>query len=299
MIDKKGVSMVLVMVIWASFYTIIKVVVTAVDPLTLSFQRYLLGILPLTPFFLRELSRTPDRPSPGDMVRMTLLGLLGVTSFAVCLFFGLDLSTAVNGALLTNTQPLFAALLGTLILGESLSLRRASGAAVGLIGMALVVTGGDFSLMSDESDAPFLGNLLLLGASLSLTLYSVLMKRYVRRYGGLIPTWLSMTSGTIALFLINTLRGEANFVLRTLSPGHLALVLYLGIVGTSLTYLVFNRALANMPVVVASSYKMLIPVFGLVFAVVFIAERPNGWTLTGVAVVLASLWIIQRVPVDR
>lgn len=104
------------------------------------------------------------------------------------------------------------------------------------------------------------GNFLLLGASLVLSFYSILIKKYIKKYGSIIPTWISMVSGTFFILIINIFRGQSPAQLLELPGLSIALVLYLGIIGTSLTYLIFNKALVHMSVVTATSYKLLIPV---------------------------------------
>ena len=105
-----------------------------------------------------------------------------------------------------------------------------------------------------------------------------------------------MLSGTFFILIINIFRGQNPTQLFTLPTLSIVLVLYLGIIGTSLTYLIFNRALIRMPVTTATSYKLLIPVFGLFFAVIFLGEQPGMATLIGIFVVVSSVYIIQRNP---
>ena len=284
--------MLVVMIIWATFYPIIKYVVVDMDPLVLSFYRYFLGFIPLTPFFISELKKQTKRPEPGEILSMSLLGFIGITLFSVGLFYGIKLSTAINGALLTNTQPIFTAILGPILIAEALSKKKIVGVIVGITGMILVVTNGNFTTFEIEGTA-VMGNLLLIGASLLLSLYSMLIRKYAIKYGSIIPTWISMLSGTFFILIINFFRGQSPTQLLALPTLSIALVLYLGIIGTSLTYLIFNRALIHMPVTTATSYKLLIPVFGLFFAVIFLGEQPGVATLIGIFIVVASVYIIQ------
>ncbi len=285
--------MVVVMIIWATFYPIIKYVVVDMDPLVLSFYRYFLGFIPLTPFFISELRKQSQKPKPGEIVSISLLGFIGITLFSVGLFYGIKLSTAINGALLTNTQPIFTAILGPVLIAEALSKRKIAGVFVGITGMILVVTNGNFTTFEMEGTA-VIGNLLLIGASLLLSLYSMLIRKYAIKYGSIIPTWISMLSGTFFILIINIFRGQSPAQLLTLPTLSIVLVLYLGIIGTSLTYLIFNKALIHMPVTTATSYKLLIPVFGLVLAVIFLGEQPGIATLIGIFVVVSSVYIIQK-----
>ncbi len=284
-----------VMIIWATFYPIIKYIVVDMDPLVLSFYRYFLGFIPLTPFFISEMRKQSKRPLPGEVLTMSMLGFVGITLFSVGLFYGIKLSTAINGALLTNTQPIFTAILGPILITEALSKRKIAGVLVGITGMILVVTNGNFRTFATAGTA-VIGNLLLVGASLVLSLYSMLIKKYIHKYGSIIPTWISMISGTFFIMILNIFRNQSPVQLLDLPASSIILVLYLGIIGTSLTYLIFNRALTRMTVTSATSYKLLIPVFGLIFAVIFLGEHPGTATLLGIFIVVSSVYIIQKDP---
>ena len=285
--------MILVMIIWSTFYPIIKYVVVDMDPLVLSFYRYFLGFIPLTPFFISELRKQTKKPESLDILAMALLGFVGITLFSVGLFYGIKLSTAINGALLTNTQPIFTAILGPVLIAEALSKKKILGILMGMAGMILVITNGNFTTFIIEGTAVY-GNLLLMGASLVLSIYSMMIKKYSLKYGSIIPTWISMLSGTFFIYIINIFRGQSTAQVLSLPILSIVLVLYLGIIGTSLTYMIFNRALIHMPVTTATSYKLLIPVFGLIFAVIFIGEQPGITTLIGIFLVVASVYIIQK-----
>lgn len=282
-----------IMIIWATFYPIIKYIVVNMDPLVLSFYRYFLGFIPLTPFFISEMRKQSNRPLPGEVLTISMLGFIGITLFSVGLFYGIKLSTAINGALLTNTQPIFTAILGPILITETLSKKKAAGVLTGITGMILVVTNGNLGTFATGGTA-VIGNLLLVGASLVLSLYSMLIKKYIQKYGSIIPTWISMTSGTFFIMILNIFRNQSPVQLLDLPAFSIILVLYLGIIGTSLTYLTFNKALTRMTVTSATSYKLLIPVFGLIFAVIFIGEHPGTATLLGILIVVSSVYIIQK-----
>jgi drug/metabolite transporter (DMT)-like permease len=67
-------------------------------------------------------------------------------------------------------------------------------------------------------------------------------------------------------------------------------------VGTALVYPLFNLALKANGVVRAVGFKLLIPVFGIALSVVLLGERPGLYTYSGAVIVIASVYLIQRVP---
>jgi drug/metabolite transporter (DMT)-like permease len=264
------------------------------SPATIAFFHYFWGTIPLVPLFIVESRRDRRHPDRSDVLAMCALGLLGTALFSICYNFGLKLSTAYNGSLLINSQPIFTTLLAPLIIKEDFSLLRNLGALAGMLGVYSIVAGG-IRLENILTHEFFWGNLILLGGALSISIYSILLKRYVVKYGGFIPTFLSMLSGTVAL-LIAAVILTGNHPFAGITLGSWPLLIYIGVVGAALVYPLFNLALKSTGVVRAVGFKLLIPVFGIALSVFLLGERPGFFTFLGAAIVIAAVYMIQRVP---
>jgi drug/metabolite transporter (DMT)-like permease len=282
------------MFILATVFPATKLLSREISPATIAFSRYFWGTIPLIPLFIIENKRKRRAIDNRDALAMIGLGILGIAVFSVCYNFGLKLSTAYNGSLLINSQPIFTTLLAPLIIREDFSTLRTLGALAGVVGVYLIVAGG-LRLGEILTHEYFWGNLILLGGALSISIYSILLKRYVVRYGGLIPTFLSMLSGTVVLFVVAILVSGAG-VFQGVTLRSLPLLIYIGAVGTALVYPLFNIALKATGVVRAVGYKLLIPVFAVALSIVLLGERPGLFTYLGAGVVIASVYLIQRVP---
>ncbi|MBN1838184.1 MAG: DMT family transporter, partial [Spirochaetales bacterium] len=117
-----------VMFVLATVFPATKSVTGELSPLSISFFRYFFGVLPLVPLYVVERRRVmTGRGHPGPPTRarraegrdrwmMGLLGIPGIALFSICLTFGIKLSTAYNGSLLANSQPIFTTLLAPLII---------------------------------------------------------------------------------------------------------------------------------------------------------------------------------------
>lgn len=224
-----------------------------------------------------------------------MLGILGISGFSLFLTFGIQLSTAANGSVLANSQPVFMTLLAPLMIRERSSPLRLAGAMIGVIGVYLIVTSG--SLLSPGGGA-FFGNVLLTAASLAISIYSILLKRYVKTYGGLVPTFLTMLSGSVFMLLV-VLVSPARESLGGIRPRDWLLLLYIGLMGTALVYPLFNMALKKVGVIRAVGFKLLIPVFGVSLSMLLIGEQPGVTTFLGALLVIASVYLIQRIPLPR
>jgi drug/metabolite transporter (DMT)-like permease len=289
---KWKVLLVVTMVGLASVFPASKAIVARVSPLLLSFFRYFIALVCILPFFFRELRTRKISFTKRDIGSMSLLSVIGIAGFACFLFYGIHLSTAVNGSILANTQPIFAVLLAPLLIGELFQKSSLIGAAVGIIGIVLVVTGGNLGII-EVGGTSILGNVLLVCAAVSMALFSIFLRQYVQKYGSIITTVITFAIGTVILFVVALMAGGALENLTKFGIKDIFLLIYIGIGGTAITYLLFNKALTIVPVSVAVGYKFLIPVFGALLSVLFLGERPNGITLLGMAVVIGSLIFIQ------
>ena len=286
--------LIIVMFILATVFPATKHLSRNIAPVTVAFFRYFWGTLPLIPLFIVENRRNRRALDSRDALAMMGLGFLGIALFSICYNFGLKLSTAYNGALLINSQPIFTTLLAPLIIKEDFSFVRTLGALGGVAGVYFIVAGGlrPGEILTHEY---FWGNLILLGGALSISIYSILLKRFVVKYGGFIPTFLSMLSGT-AVLLVVALFLTGSRIFQGINPGSWPLLIYIGVVGTALVYPLFNLALRATGVVRAVGFKLLIPVFGIALSVIFLGERPGIFTYVGAVIVIASVYMIQRIP---
>jgi drug/metabolite transporter (DMT)-like permease len=302
------VLLVVVMFLLATVFPATKSLTGELSPLSISFFRYFFGVLPLVALYVAERRRLGgDRRGEErlaslrrDRWLMGLLGLPGIALFSIALTFGIKLSTAYNGSLLVNSQPIFTTLLAPLIIKEDFSPLRLAGSLSGIVGVAFVVAGGgNIGFLGGVlTQRYFLGNLILVGGALSISIYTILLKRYVIRYGGLVPTFLSMLAGAAALFVVAlAVLGRTPF--GGVDGRQWLILLYIGVVGTALVYPLFNLALKSAGVVRAVGFKLLIPVFGIALSYLLLGERPQALTYVGALIVIGSVFMIQRVPARR
>jgi drug/metabolite transporter (DMT)-like permease len=301
-----------VMLGWALLYPASKAIVGEVSPIVLSFFRHAVGIAGLLPFLLWERRKRASRVRAGkdrqdgcdrqheseplkvrDVFFMSMLSLLGVTGFSTFLFLGIDYSSAVNSSILTNTQPIFTIFLAALFIRERFSAVGLIGAFVGIGGIVLVVTGGNLEAVRFGENV-FVGNIFLLLGALSLSLYSIFIKQYVQKYGSTVATIITFCFGTVVLFFIALLTTDLWTIVRGFTLRDVLFILYIGIIGTAVTFQLFNASLRYLDVSVALSFKFLIPVFGSLFAILFLGERPVPAVLIGMMIVIAAIIIIQQ-----
>ncbi|MBI9101750.1 MAG: EamA family transporter [Spirochaetales bacterium] len=284
----------IIFIIWGSFFPVSKSIISDIHPILLAFLRYFFAIIPMLPFFIRDILNREKEERPGgiDIIKISLLGFLGVTGFAVFLFYGIKLSSSMLSSLLANTQPIFAPLLAPFFTNERVTKRQLIGILIGFIGMSLVVGAGGFGEVGFDS-SKLLGNFFCIIAGIVITLYYILIKAPVQKYGSLIPTFISFTAGGVLLIILAFTVGADLKVLAHVTTGDWLLIAYNGIIATAVVYLVHNKAISIIGVIKTIRLKFLIPVFGVLLSIIFLGETAGPFLWIGMVVVIFATVYIQ------
>ncbi len=278
-------------VIWGSTYVTMRLLyrVSDIDPVGLAFSRFLIGALVLTAVTVargeaRHLTAFVREPLP-----FFWLGLTGVAALGILGAAASELTAAVNVSLVLNANPVFVALLAPLI-GEPLTVRRLTGAVIGLAGVAVVALAGTPSGPVSTRGEELWGVLAAVGAALGWAIYTLLGKGVVRRYGGLLTTTLAMGWGTLllaALMVVTPLP-------RHLPPTAIGLLLYLGLVPSALAFALWYRALAVVDAATLAPTQYLAPLGTAVLAWLLLGERIGFSFLVALLLVFVGIRLATR-----
>ena len=227
--------------IWGGMYVVSDVTLTVIPPFTLLSLRIVLGILALLPFAWRAGAALPSRRAT---VHLLAVGALGLGISLGAQFAGTDLSTAVNGALVTSASPAFVTLFAIFILRERLTLPRLLAVLLASAGVMLIVDPASADFREDT----FAGDIFLAIAAVTWGLYSVLV-RFVslkRQLHSLTVTIFALFGGLL-FSLPASLHELTHRSVGSVDGGILLGVAYLGFVSTALALLLWNRAFRPRP----------------------------------------------------
>ena len=124
--------------IFSCFMALVRYVGTTMDPIQTSFLRYGLGLVFLTPFFLRV--SAPDLKAMRWKLHL-LRGLMHGTGVMLW-FYAMSRIPLAEVTAIGFTAPVFATVGAALFLGERIRLPRITAVAVGLMGAMLIVRPG-------------------------------------------------------------------------------------------------------------------------------------------------------------
>ena len=281
-------GLILTAVIWGMNFPVVKAVLSEMEPLAFNALRF-----PWAALAVWVLLRAQGRrliPARKDWRTVIALGCVGHIVFQVCFIYGLDLTRTGNAALLLSTVPVWVLLLSAAVGRERFSLSILFGALATLAGMAVLVTGG-----SHEIGGARAGDLLVLGAALCWSVYTVFGRRMTKRRGA-----LEMTAWTLwAAVPVIVLMGIPD-LLRTdwarVSAGAWLGVVYAGVFAIALGYLLWYRGVRAIGQSRTSVYQNLVPVIALAGAWLWLEEMPTRQQLIGAAVILAGVLVARTSP---
>jgi drug/metabolite transporter (DMT)-like permease len=262
-----------------------------VPPVALSFWRWVLALLLVTPLAWPHLKR--DLPVLKARWRLIVaLSLMGVASFGVLLYFGLQTTTALNSVVMQAGIPPLVMLFGWLALKDRVNRWQVTGMALSLIGVLAVVTRGRpwdlLHLGLNPGDG-----LILIGVVL-YAVYSLILRRRPDVHP-LSLLWATFAVAALALAPLYAL--EAALGARTeLSIRALLGIGYIAVLPSFAAYLFFNRGVELVGAARASQYLHLQPIFGAILAVLLLGETFHLHHAVGMALILAGIAVSSRRP---
>lgn len=271
--------------IWGGMYVISDVVLEVIPPFTLLSIRLILGLVVLWLILRRQVGK--KLPQGRDLLRLLGVGVVGFGVSVGAQFVGTDLSTAVNGSLITSASPAFILFFAALILREKLTRQRILAVALATVGVVVIIDPTKARFSSET----FVGDVALAVAAVTWGLYSVLVRWVSGAWDTLVVTFFAFIGGMMLTIpaagveLAQTPLGEITFWV-------VMGILYLGIISTAGAMWLWNRAFALVDASAASLFFFAQPFVGAGLGVLVLGQAftPNlalGAVLIALGVLLS------------
>ncbi len=229
----------------------------------------------------------------GDLHKFILLAILNIPLNQFLFFISIKFTTAPNVALAYALSPIFILIIANFFLKEKTTILKIVGILLAITGIVLILIEKGISLKSDY----FLGNLLALFASICWAIYSTYGKPLIRIYGSIYTTAMAMILGFFLYLPIFLIVGNVNTMLN-LEPRHWFEILYLAVMTSGFSYLLWYYALKRLPASNVGVFNNLQPVFTTILAVMFLGQHLTNTYLIGGMLVIVGVTFAQINHVD-
>jgi drug/metabolite transporter (DMT)-like permease len=284
---------VFVNLLWAAQYPAYKIASDALPAATLNFWTFVfaLGVLVPCRFALRR--RIHPQPSvqtslPGrDVLRLVVLGLLGIVPPSVLLAWGIAKSSAANASILSLTIPVLMSALAVVMLHERLTWLRLVSLSAGLVG-TLFLSSSDLKHFSLDPHMA-LGNVVIFLSGLGSAFYNAYGKHLLARFSELDLLVYSEGVACAACLLIALYFERGPLVDVThYAPRVWAAIAVLGLIPWGLAMVLWLFMLTKLDLSQLSVSIYLLPVFGLALSVLSLHEHISVAQIFGSVLVLAG-----------
>lgn len=228
-----------------------------------------------------------ERVKRKDLLLIALCGLFGVAINQLFFFHGLSLTSSINTGIIMTINPILVAILSYFVLKEKITIRKSAGIIIGATGaILLTLTAG-----TGKSDS-FLGDFFIFINATSYAIYLVLVKPMMKKYSPITVITYVFTFGAMYVAAYPPTLVELSQTNFQALPGHIIAIILFVIIGvTFLTYLLTVFGLKYISASVSSSYIYLQPVLVMAFAYLFSAvglaeDYTNAITWTKIAYML-------------
>ena len=266
---KAYVMLVFVMVFWTSGIVVAKTIGNLMGILEFSLWRWGIAALFLFPFALpRLMNRYSEIGRKGKEILYLGIFLAGGSTLLV---WSVQLTSVINAALFSATQPILTAGLLWFLFSEKVGKVQLLGIAIAFLGVFLIITNMDFKVLLTMSFNT--GDLIVLVAVLLYSLYTIYLNQWCAAFSPILIMFLTSLAAAIILTLITLATGGVPF--RSFDLEVAQSLVYMALVPTAVATTMWNTAIRAVGPNKSSAFINLMPILGGL-ASVLVFDEPIG-----------------------
>lgn len=280
-----NLAMLITVTLWGMSFISIKTTVSEVPPITLALLRFMIASAIL--LTITKKIQPQSKLQRRDWGKMTIAGFFGITLYFYLENTGISLTTASSAALITAIIPILAIALDVLVFKTKIPFIQSLGIIGAMSGAYLAITANG---QLDFSSQTFKGNLCIVGAMLSWSLYTLLNKSLNGKYSGLFLTTYQTLFGTLFLIPLSLFESSQWHLFSWNALGN---IFYLAICCSALGYFLYIYALSKLDVTITTLYLNLMSIIGVLSGYFFLGETIFPAQILGGGMILISIIIIN------
>ena len=217
-----------------------------------------------------------------------VLGLLNSAIPFVLFTFAALTIPAGYSAIINATSPLWGALIGALVLHETLTARKIGGLIIGVAGVAFLVRLGPVDVTLEVA--------LAAGACASAALCYAIAGVFSKKAAQTLSSAQMATGSQLFAALVILPLLPLAPVTGPVTPFILLIAAALALLCSAVAYFIYFRLMVDIGPTKALTVTFLVPLFAVLWGAVFLGEHVTLTMLAGCAMVVAATWLVVFTP---
>jgi drug/metabolite transporter (DMT)-like permease len=280
---KKGyLYIILAAVLFSTMELVGKMIAVKINPYQLTFIRFLIGGLVLLPIAIKDIKARNLKLTLNDYAFFLFTGVLcvaiGMTLFQLAVLY----AKASSVAIVFSTNPMFTIPFAFIILKETITKKTILSLFFSFIGILFILD--PFKISAD-----YKGILLAVLSAIAFSIYSVIGKLRINKYGSFISNCLTFLFGDLVL-LIGLLIFKVPIV-TGINASNILQIIYLGIFVTGFGYVFYFIAMKETSAIAASTVFFIKPALAPILALLILHESIPLNSIVGILFILIGSYI--------
>jgi drug/metabolite transporter (DMT)-like permease len=220
-------------------------------------------------------------------ILLFLIGFFGTTLSNIMFFYGVRLTSGINSAILLQVEPIYALIIGYLLLRERVSSRQILSTLLIISGTLLVIYQGTTRMNW--------GDILILLTPLCYQTGHFFSKQLLDETE-ISPLFIATGRtlyGGLILLLLNQFTGTHEFNIL-IQSSILGVFVFYGIVVYALSYLTFYGAIKRINLSKASAIISVYPAISIILARFILKEVPDFYQLGGFFIIMLGIFYLAN-----
>jgi drug/metabolite transporter (DMT)-like permease len=258
--------------LWASAFVGIRLALQAYSPGEVAFLRYFVASIAMLVFYLYLPQR--QKVSLRELPALFIMGVMGIGIYNVALNYGEITVSAGISSFIIGLMPVVTMIMAIIFLQEHIRWRNWLGVAISIIGMLCIF----LSSLSQDHNNSVAGIAEVFIATLMGSSYTIMQKRYLKKYHPIEITSFAIWGGTLMMAFYAP--GVVT-KLPNVSAWLTLDIVYMGVFPGAIAYVFWCFGLQHLPASRAVSILYVLPLLTTAMGYLALSEKPHWLALVG------------------
>jgi len=239
-------------------------------------------------------SRDLVTPMKQDGWTLLAFSFFGVALAYLFFHWSLDYASVPQVATVVTTAPIFVGLINMVVNKVPISTAKLVSGFGAVLAVAFLVTDGALSALAGSAES-LIGIVFAILCAAFMSVYLVLAKPYIAKYGALRMTAITLFLGGLMLWVgVGALFGRwVDFTgITTIAPVAAIAIVIIALYNTTLTQWLWIGGLAAAPDITRAMYLFFLkPVIAAGLAVVFLGTELTVWQVLAITVICGAVFL--------